>query len=102
MISFRASAQPNNTNNSRNNVPSNLGNGHIETLVPYLFRPTKTQPYERERIDTPDNDFLDLDWLKNGNSNFDLNPNIAFPLVRYQDTQMQCLYRGFNWLKCFV
>ena len=66
MISFRASAQPNNTNNSRNNVPSNLGNGHIETLIPYLFRPTKTQAYERERIETPDNDFLDLDWVKNG------------------------------------
>ena len=45
--------------------PSNLGNGHLETLIPYLFRPTKTQSYQRERIDTPDEDFLDLDWAKN-------------------------------------
>ena len=45
-------------------LPSNLGNGHLETLLPYLFRPIKTQPYERERIDTPDGDFLDLDWVK--------------------------------------
>lgn len=53
----------------QSNGPSNLGNGHIETLMPYLFRPIKTQPYERERIDTPDNDFLDLDWVKGGNKN---------------------------------
>jgi len=48
-------------------APSNLGNGHFETLLPYLFRPIKKQPYQRERIDTPDDDFLDLDWLRSGN-----------------------------------
>ncbi len=64
MISFRAEKQ---SSRPSNNLPSNLGNGHIETLIPYLFRPTKTQPYQRERIDTPDDDFLDLDWVKNGN-----------------------------------
>jgi len=63
MISFRAAKQ---SSHPSNNLPSNLGNGHIETLIPYIFRPTKTQAYERERIDTPDNDFLDLDWVKNG------------------------------------
>ncbi len=72
MISLRAVKQSKNQSEPsflkpQSNVPSNLGNGHIETLIPYLFRPTKTQPYERERIDTPDNDFLDLDWVKQGN-----------------------------------
>ncbi|PID45646.1 MAG: alpha/beta hydrolase [Proteobacteria bacterium] len=47
-------------------APTNLGNGHIETLLPYLFRPVKQQAYQRERIDTPDGDFLDLDWVKAG------------------------------------
>ena len=47
-------------------APSNLGNGHIETLLPYLLRPIKQQAYQRERIDTPDGDFLDLDWVKKG------------------------------------
>ena len=47
--------------------PSKLINGHFETLLPYLFRPVLKQPYQRERIATPDNDFLDLDWLKGGN-----------------------------------
>lgn len=47
-------------------APSNLGNGHLETLLPYLFRPVKKQAYQRQRIDTPDGDFLDLDWVKGG------------------------------------
>lgn len=31
--------------------------------MPSLFRKVELQPYQRERIATPDNDFLDLDWL---------------------------------------
>lgn len=49
---------------NHNNAPMNLGNGHLDTLLPYLFRPVKKQTYQRERIETPDNDFLDLDWVK--------------------------------------
>ncbi|MFN3841553.1 MAG: alpha/beta hydrolase, partial [Cyclobacteriaceae bacterium] len=43
--------------------PGILFNGHIETIYPALFRKVRLQPYQRERITTPDNDFLDLDWL---------------------------------------
>lgn len=46
--------------------PLNLGSGHIETIFPYLFRQVGRVPYERERIETEDKDFLDLDWLKRG------------------------------------
>ncbi|MEL7159579.1 MAG: alpha/beta fold hydrolase [Bacteroidota bacterium] len=35
---------------------------HYETIVPNLFRSVSID-YRRERIDTPDGDFLDLDWL---------------------------------------
>jgi predicted alpha/beta-fold hydrolase len=38
--------------------------GHLQTIVPGLFRRTKGVDYQRERIETPDNDFLDLDWLR--------------------------------------
>jgi predicted alpha/beta-fold hydrolase len=40
-------------------------NPHIETIAPAILRRVKHVPYQRERIETPDDDFLDLDWLKN-------------------------------------
>jgi predicted alpha/beta-fold hydrolase len=38
--------------------------GHFDTLLPFLFKVPPQVRFERERIDTPDGDFLDLDWLK--------------------------------------
>jgi predicted alpha/beta-fold hydrolase len=40
--------------------------GHLETLVPYLLRRMPAPGYLRERINTDDGDFLDLDWLRSG------------------------------------
>lgn len=40
-------------------------NGHIETIYPSLFRKIPVN-YQRERVDLPDGDFLDLDWAKQG------------------------------------
>jgi uncharacterized protein len=45
-------------------APLFLFNAHLETIFPSLIRRVGVQPYRRERIDTPDNDFLDLDWLQ--------------------------------------
>ena len=44
--------------------PLFLFNAHLETIYPSLLRKVDLQPYQRERIVTPDDDFLDLDWLK--------------------------------------
>jgi predicted alpha/beta-fold hydrolase len=41
-------------------------NGHLQTLIPGIFRKVRGLRYTRERIETPDLDFLDLDWLKQG------------------------------------
>jgi uncharacterized protein len=41
-------------------------NGHLQTLVPGIFRRVPGVSYTRERIDTPDGDFLDLDWIRKG------------------------------------
>lgn len=41
-------------------------NGHLQTIIPSLFRKIKDVPYERERINTADKDFLDLDWHRPG------------------------------------
>jgi hypothetical protein len=43
-----------------------LFNRHLETIYPALFRRVQLRDFERQRITTPDNDFLDLDWLKQG------------------------------------
>ena len=44
--------------------PLGFHNGHIQSLFPTLFRRVKGVRYERERIWTPDDDFLDLDWSR--------------------------------------
>ncbi|HVZ39169.1 MAG TPA: alpha/beta fold hydrolase [Candidatus Kapabacteria bacterium] len=44
--------------------PCLLSGGHPQTIYPALFRSPAIPPYRRERIDTPDGDFLDLDWLE--------------------------------------
>ncbi|GAB3954166.1 alpha/beta fold hydrolase [Spirosoma harenae] len=41
--------------------PTRLWNGHLQTIIPSLFRKVSVS-YVRERIETPDDDFLDLDW----------------------------------------
>jgi len=46
--------------------PRLLFNGHLQTIVPSIFRKAIDLPFERERITTPDGDFLDLDWLRRG------------------------------------
>lgn len=42
-------------------------NGHLQTLIPGIFRRVEGVTYNRERIATPDDDFLDLDWIRTGN-----------------------------------
>ncbi|NOX99260.1 MAG: alpha/beta fold hydrolase [Verrucomicrobia bacterium] len=44
-------------------------NGHAHTILPSAFRRPAILPTERIRIDTPDDDFLDLDYHTDGTSN---------------------------------
>jgi predicted alpha/beta-fold hydrolase len=43
-----------------------LRNGHFQSIYPSLFRKLDDRSFVRERIETPDNDFLDLDWICSG------------------------------------
>ncbi|MDQ3393585.1 MAG: alpha/beta fold hydrolase [Bacteroidota bacterium] len=45
--------------------PFFLFNKHLQTIIPALFRRVKDVAYSRERIETIDHDFLDLDWVLN-------------------------------------
>ncbi len=38
-----------------------LRNGHLQTIIPGLFRKVEVA-YQRQRIELPDGDFLDVDW----------------------------------------
>lgn len=46
--------------------PFYLFNAHLETIFPSLFRKVAGVNYEREKINTADGDFLNLDWSKVG------------------------------------
>jgi uncharacterized protein len=41
-------------------------NPHVQTVVPNILRKVPGVTYERERIETLDGDFLDLDWSRSG------------------------------------
>ena len=40
-----------------------LRSGHLQTILPTLFRQVDGVAYRRERLDLDDGDFLDLDWV---------------------------------------
>jgi uncharacterized protein len=46
--------------------PRLLFNGHLQTIIPSVFRKIEDVNYTRERLTLSDGDFVDIDWLKNG------------------------------------
>lgn len=46
--------------------PPGLAGGHRQTLYAYFVRRVDGPPLARERLPTPDGDFVDLDWAKVG------------------------------------
>jgi predicted alpha/beta-fold hydrolase len=49
--------------------PFYYGNQHGHTLIPGALRRVKNVFYERERLELPDGDFVDLDWIDKGSKN---------------------------------
>ncbi len=52
--------------NSTYQPPTLLRNGHLNTIYAGAFRRVRGVRYKRERIPTPDGDFIDLDWSVRG------------------------------------
>ncbi|HRH56685.1 MAG TPA: alpha/beta fold hydrolase [Chitinophagales bacterium] len=48
--------------------PKWLYTKHLQTIVPNIYRKVEGVVYNRERIETWDDDFLDLDWSKIGSN----------------------------------
>lgn len=69
--------------------PARLWNGHLQTIIPSLFRKV-TVNYVRERIDTPDDDFLDLDWAKAMNNEQWLMDNVPTATQHYSLSINHC------------
>jgi uncharacterized protein len=74
--------------------PVYLFNGHLQTIIPNLFRKIPDLRYTRERIDTPDGDFLDLDWSVTGSDRLVI---ISHGLEGNTDRQyVRGMVRAFN------
>ena len=43
-----------------------FSSGHVQTVFPFIFRRQPRLPYERQRMETSDGDFVDLDWSRAG------------------------------------
>ncbi|ORU92546.1 MAG: hypothetical protein A6F71_08715 [Cycloclasticus sp. symbiont of Poecilosclerida sp. M] len=43
-----------------------LSNPHLQTIWPFVFRKAPVLNRQRERFNTPDGDFFDVDWYGNG------------------------------------
>ena len=50
-------------NHSSYNSPIWLRNGHLQTIWPVLFRNPPLPSLWRERLETPDGDFIDIDHI---------------------------------------
>ncbi|GAB3539517.1 YheT family hydrolase [Spirosoma fluminis] len=48
--------------------PAYQYNGHLQTILPSLTRTVTGVTYTRQRLTLFDDDFVDLDWIKGGNS----------------------------------
>ena len=48
-------------------APLGLRGGHFSTIYPTLFRRVPNLESNRERLELPDGDFMDLDWSRSGN-----------------------------------
>ena len=51
---------------SRYKAPFLMSNGHMQTVLPSFIRSLSSSFFRRERMETDDDDFLDLDWAETG------------------------------------
>ena len=58
-----------------------LRGGHSHTVYAALLAPRPHVPYRRERWDTPDGDFIDLDWVEEQDSRSGTQKSGKAPLV---------------------
>lgn len=73
---------------SKYQAPIFFSNAHVQTVFPTLFRKVGGVTYQRERIDTPDGDFLDIDMSTVG------SPRCAIVLHGLEGDSTRCYMLG--------
>jgi predicted alpha/beta-fold hydrolase len=71
-------------------APLWLPNRHVQTIVPSLFARRPSVSFRRERWDTPDGDFIDLDWVVHDSQ------AAAAPPVPGPDAPLFVLFHGLE------
>jgi predicted alpha/beta-fold hydrolase len=89
--------------------PRLLRSGHVQTVLPSLFRRVSGVDYRRERLDLPDGDFLDVDWAfeANGSSAGDGRQRVAILAHGLEGSTHRAYIRGMaralgqrGWTTC--
>jgi len=71
-------------------APFFLRNGHAQTILPVLLPRRVRAHFVRERLELPDGDFLDLDWLRSG------APRVAILAHGLEGSSTQTYIRGMG------
>ncbi|MFM0735803.1 alpha/beta fold hydrolase [Paraburkholderia xenovorans] len=78
-------------------APLWLPNRHVQTIVPSLFARRPAVSFRRERWDTPDGDFIDLDWVvHDGSSAAPSALPAAAPQLPAPDAPLFVLFHGLE------
>jgi uncharacterized protein len=73
-------------------------NGHLQTLIPGIYRKVLGVNYVRERFTLSDGDFLDFDWLRNQNKRIViLTHGLEGNSQRQYMLGMASAFRDANW-----
>ena len=74
-------------------------NGHMETIIPSMFFKVPDCEYNRERLELPDGDFLDIDWLKHSKNDFlmVISHGLEGSSDRYYVKRMATFFHARNW-----
>lgn len=77
-------------------APLWLPNRHVQTIVPSLFARRPAVTFRRERWDTPDGDFIDLDWVVHDGQSVSASSASVPPQVPADDAPLFVLFHGLE------
>ncbi|EIF29775.1 putative hydrolase of the alpha/beta-hydrolase fold [Burkholderia sp. Ch1-1] len=77
-------------------APLWLPNRHVQTIVPSLFARRPAVSFRRERWDTPDGDFIDLDWVEHDSQAQSALARGAVPRIPADTAPLFVLFHGLE------